>query len=85
MKSIFLTILIFIGVFVLAGSNVLSVISSEWFKYISYTLFAAVMLCGIYVTMFRKSETDDKATSNEQLTSEEPLKIENKEGEYDEK
>lgn len=85
MKSIFLTILIFIGVFALAGSNVLSVISSDWFEYVSYIIFATVMICGIYVTMFRKPKSDDKAASDKHLTSDEPLKIENKEGEYDEK
>ena len=87
MKSIFLTILIFIGVFALAGSDVLSIISSDWFKYVSYILFVAVMLCGVYVTIFRKpkSASDNEATSEKHLSSDEPLKIENKEGEYDEK
>ncbi|MBQ8481910.1 MAG: hypothetical protein IJ532_05200 [Alphaproteobacteria bacterium] len=79
MKSIFLTILIFIGVFALAGSDVLSVISSDWFHYMSYVLFATVMLCGVYVTMFRKQK------KNEESSSAETLKIEKKEGEYDEK
>lgn len=56
MKSIFLTILIFIGVFFVAGSNVLSIISEAWFHYLSYTMFVCVMIAGVYVTVFRKNK-----------------------------
>ena len=79
MKSIFLTILIFIGVFAFAGSDIFSVISYDWFHYLSYILFASVMLCGIYVTLIRKPNADTSKAS------EPPLEIEQKKGEYDEK
>lgn len=56
MKSIFLSILIFIGVFLVAGSNILFIIGQDWFHYLSYAMFGCVMIGGIYVTLIRKSK-----------------------------
>ncbi|MBR1601250.1 MAG: hypothetical protein IJ677_06695 [Alphaproteobacteria bacterium] len=80
MKSIFLTILIFIGVFTLAGSGILSVISSVWFHYLSYVLFFSVILCGIYVTLIRKPHTN--VESNQDIS---PQTKQEKGEEYDKK
>lgn len=83
MKSILLTILIFAGVFLFAGSGVLSVLGQDWFHYTSYAAFVIVMLAGVYVTMFRKPTT---AQNTEQTQQEnEYLQIEQKEEDHDEK
>lgn len=62
MKSVFLTFLIFAGVFLLAGSGVLSVIGTDWFHYTSYAIFAVVMIVGVFITTLHKpaaSKTKD--------------------------
>lgn len=65
MKSIFLTFLIFAGVFIFAGSGVLSVIGEDWFHYVSYIAFVAVMLIAVYVTLIKKtSEQTDNSSEN---------------------
>lgn len=61
MKSIFLTFLIFAGVFMFAGSGVLSVIGENWFHYTSYVAFVVVMIAGIYITLLRNPAIKDDA------------------------
>ena len=83
MKSILLTILIFAGVFLFAGSGVLSVLGQSWFQYTSYAAFVIVMLAGVYVTMFHKPTT---TADTEQIRQENKhLQIEQKEEEHNEK
>ena len=83
MKSIFLTFLIFAGVFLFAGSGILSVIGENWFRYTTYSAFVIVMLAGIYVTLLRKP-TAGKNEGTNQIQEEKP-QIEQKEGKNDEK
>jgi len=82
MKSILLTILIFAGVFLFVGSDVLSVLGQDWFQYTSYATFAIVMLAGVYVTMFRKPAQIQNDEQPEPPA--ENLQIEQKEEEHDE-
>lgn len=82
MKSVFLSILIFAGVFLLAGSGILSVIGEDWFHYSTYFIFALVMVCAVYITLFRphsvKNNVSETAEDNKPQT-------EQKEEEHDKK
>ena len=64
MKSVFLSFLIFAGVFLLAGSGVLSVIGKDWFHYTSYVIFAVVMIAGVCITFMKKPATKAEDTNN---------------------
>lgn len=72
MKSIFLSILIFIGVFLFAKSDVLVVVSEKWFDYLSYSVLTVVVLCGIFASLIYKpkhqsvGENADKNTAERQ-------------------
>lgn len=65
MKSIFLSILIFIGVFLFAKSDVLAVVSEKWFDYVSYGVLAVVLLCGVYASVIYKPKHSLDKTSSE--------------------
>lgn len=70
MKSVFLSILIFIAVALFAGSDVLAVIGNDWFHYFSYISFAVIMLCAVLITMFytpKKSLAKDITTPEEKV------------------
>jgi len=65
MKSIFLSILIFIGVFLFAKSDVLAVVSEKWFDYVSYGVLAVVILCGIFASFIYKPKHSTVSTDSE--------------------
>lgn len=81
MKSVFLTILIFIGVFLFAGSDTLSVLGQNWFHYASYGIFIIVMLAGVFVTMRHKSSQANPLEVPKEKN--ENLRIKKKEEEHD--
>ena len=82
MKSVFLSILMFVGVFFLAGTDFLSVIEEDWFHYSTYFVFTLVMLCALYVTLF-KTRSAKNNNSSEDMQNNAP-KIEQKEENHDE-
>lgn len=81
MKSIFLTILIFAGVFAAADSGILSVISKDWFHYAAYSVLAVVVICGFLVTLHtgktsagKEVEHGEDAASVSRVTAEKERK-----------
>ena len=81
MKSVFLSILMFVVVFLFAGSNFLTVVGEDWFHYSAYFVFALVMLCAVYVTLIKNHATEKNTPSAKKKDS--TLKIEQKEEEHD--
>lgn len=81
MKSVFLSILMFAIVFLLAGSDFLTVIGEDWFHYSAYFVFALVMLCAVYVTLIKNNST--KKNAQPAAKKDDTLKIEQREEDHD--
>lgn len=67
MKSVLLTILIFAAVFLLVKSDVLFIIGTSWFHYLSYASLAIVMFCGIWFTIFHNNSSDNSVKNEENI------------------
>lgn len=59
MKSVFLTILIFIGIFAIVKMNVLTIIDSSYFHYLAYISLAIVIICALIIVGIPKFSNSD--------------------------
>lgn len=71
MKSIFLTFLIFAGVFLVVKSGALFIISENWFHYLSFASFGIVMLSAVYFTIFYKKDNTAAEGNKKELKHDE--------------
>lgn len=77
MKSIILTIFMFIVIFASLHFGIMDVISSNVFSYASYIIFIAVILCAVYFVGLPKKQKTDSTSATEQPTSEKEREHEN--------